>query len=155
MSGTTRTIRTATKRRLFDIIRQHIPAERAVVSYGKPTGWVEGDLVMIGWVEGADGTGIPNQKAARKQMDDRFTIPVVFTAWVAGAEHDGDADGRVEELFEMVRDQLVEDPTLGRLPGLVHAVPSRVDGPSGWPGEDGTGRGSAMQLTIDCFARIT
>jgi hypothetical protein len=155
MSGTTRTIRTATKRRLHAIIRQRVPAERAVVSYGRPTGWVEGDLVMVGKVEGADGTGIPNQKSTRKQMDDRYQITVLFTAWAAGAEDDGAADERVEELFELVRDQLVEDPTLGRLPGLVHAIPSRIDGPEGWPGEDGTGRGSAMQLTIDCFARIT
>ena len=151
---TTVAIRTAAKRQLHQIIAQAIAPERAAVLYGPDRQLEEGDQVILGPVTGVE-TSVPNMKAGRKQYHDRFRIMVVVTSWVAGRFDLSAAEERAEELFELVRDQLVESPTLGGLDGVISAVIEQVDGPDSWVAQDGTGVGAGLKVTVDVQARTT
>lgn len=149
--------RSATKRRLRDILESASELAGVPVSYGPPRNPTEAASVSFG-----DTTGdltVAAFRAGRVPYDDRFSVEIIVAAFEPGDPDHELVDVRAEELAETVRSIVAERPTLALtdtgsgLAGIVAATLDEVDGPTPWRTPDGAG--AAFRLTVAVHARIT
>lgn len=120
------------------------------VSYGRPIqNLVKRQVVVVGNV--SYSSDIANQKAGRKQRDERYSIEVLFFVGAARGRA-ADAETRVWALFASLENILADDPYLGgAIDGLAWAVLGSVEadvaheneGPVAW-----------IAANVDCLARL-
>lgn len=147
--------RAAVKRRVRDILEGLNLAEVSI-SYGPPRTPAVGSAVSLGDIRG-EWTQ-PNMRAGRLDVDDRFTLDLILSAWAPGDPDHEQVDADIEELCDEVRRlfadrPFLQDATGNALPGVVHAVPGEVDGPTPWWTNDGVG--AAIRLALDVHVRIS
>lgn len=86
-------------------------------------GWPGRDLMLNGgWISQTTGTvTFPFIMAGRKSRDDEFTMTVTFQA-SGPADSRNEADDRVESYAAAFEDLIAEDPSLGDMDYLMHAI---------------------------------
>lgn len=149
----TTSVRTATRRKIFDLLTAAGDLAGVQVSYAEPR-TAQKQCVWLGAITGEHQ--VAGFTANRKQRDDDFTI-ALFVGVISEPDATGqDADETCETLFATVENVLADDPVLtsaGPADGLLWAVLGKVDGPSPSPAE--TGYVSLITAQINCKARLT
>jgi hypothetical protein len=156
MTSTT-LVRSATKRRLRDLLESASELSGVDVSYGPPRNPTAGAVVAFGDTLGE--LTVAAMRAGRVPYDDRFVVEIIVGAFEPGDSDHELVDRRAEELAEAVRSIVAERPTLALidggdgLDGIVAAVVEDLDGPTPWRTPDGVG--AACRVFVAVHARIT
>jgi len=135
------------KTALVNLIGAQLPGIQVV--YGRPAdNQLKRECVYVG-----DATGshrIPVFKAGRKAREERYSVEVV----IAVAKDRGqvsDSEGRAFELLEAVENVVADDPTLGGVDGLIHAIAGEW---AAGADQSTVGPAAVIAFNIECLARL-
>lgn len=93
---------------------------------------------------------MPVTNAGRRMRNDEFVVTIVVQAGKAGQTR-ATAVARAEVMLSWVEDALAEDPGLGGIDGLGHALQGTTEGPDTFPTK--TGAVAFFTVEVDCLAR--
>ena len=100
------------------------------------------------WIDRASGTvTFPLMMAGRKTRQDEFTIWLVFQASGPG-DTAAEVEARAEDYADVFGAWLADDPSLGDMAGIIHAQPGEVEGPDGFPLDEGHAAYVIAQLNV-------
>lgn len=153
MTATTFT-RSRVAQRLFDLIAdaEDLPDDVEVLrsvraATDRRAQIFQGDIL-------GDTTSVPTMRAGRNTYRDQFRVEVFCVAWTAGDDTFADSDTAVEQLAEIVRSVVADNPQLTGDDTLcvTSAVVTLADGPNGYHTDHGSA--SAMRLEVSIDQRI-
>lgn len=149
---TTRSIRTATKARLRQLLVDRPELVDVQVLWGEETHSPDREHIRLADVTGT--LSIPTWSGGgRAQRLDNYSINLYVFSGVPGMTPQ-EAEERVEELCHVIGDVLADDFTLGDLDGLLAAELGQVDGPTSWATDEGA-LGWAGPIRVNCQAHLT